>query len=320
MRAIAEDIYKRLLEEDRILELEGQIKFYLGDVSIIVKQRDVVGNIMQEWLQGWLDARNIEYAPSENSQMPPDFFLDPDDKTKGLLEVKAFNRSGSPGFDIADFRMYAEEIQEKPYMLDVDYLIFGYDMSDSGVVTIKDVWLKKVWQITRRMENYPINLQVKDGVIHKIRPGVWYTDSPKDYSIFDSLEDFISAVEETTFREPKLRSTIAPTWLPVFQKNYKARNGVELEVPRWNDIKDKYDVRTVRKRERIRVELENAEKRKATAEARILIIQQKIIESTTEKQKEKAEGQLIKAKEALEKAKEKYNKIKEEYEVLHCTY
>lgn len=316
MRAIAEDIYKRLLEEDRILELEGQIKFYLGDVSIIVKQRDVVGNIMQEWLQGWLDARNIEYAPSENSQMPPDFFLDPDDKTKGLLEVKAFNRSGSPGFDIADFRMYAEEIQEKPYMLDVDYLIFGYDMSDSGVVTIKDVWLKKVWQITRRMENYPINLQVKDGVIHKIRPGVWYTDSPKDYSIFDSLEDFISAVEETTFREPKLRSTIAPTWLPVFQKNYKARNGVELEVPRWNDIKDKYDVRTVRKRERIRVELENAEKRKATAEARILIIQQKIIESTTEKQKEKAEGQLIKAKEALEKVKEKYNKIKEEYEVL----
>ena len=319
MRALAEDIYKRLLEEDRILELEGQIKFYLGDVSIIVKQRDVVGNIMQEWLQGWLDARNIEYASSENSQMPPDFFLDPDDKTKGLLEVKAFNRSGSPGFDIADFRMYAEEIQEKPYMLDVDYLIFGYDMSDSGVVTIKDVWLKKVWQITRRMENYPINLQVKDGVIHKIRPGVWYTDSPKDYSIFDSLEDFISAVEETTFREPKLRSTIAPTWLPVFQKNYKARNGVELEVPRWNDIKDKYDVRTVRKRERTRVELENAEKRKATAEARILIIQQKIIESTTEKQKEKAEGQLIKAKEALEKAKEKYNKTKEEYEVLHCT-
>ena len=103
------------------------------------------------------------------------FFLNPDDKTKGLLEVKAFNRNGSPGFDIADFRMYAEEIQEKPYMLDVDYLIFGYDMSESGVVSIKNVWLKKVWQITRRMANYPINLQVKDGVIHKIRPGVWYS-------------------------------------------------------------------------------------------------------------------------------------------------
>ena len=106
------------------------------------------------------------------------------------------------GFDIADFRMYALEILEKPYMLDVDYLIFGYDMSDDGIVTIKDVWLKKVWQITRRMENYPINLQVKEGVIHKIRPGVWYSGRATDYAIFECLEDFISAIEETTFKEP----------------------------------------------------------------------------------------------------------------------
>ena len=35
----------------------------------------------------------------------------------------------------------------RSHMLDVDYLILGYDMSDDGVVTIKDVWLKKVWQI-----------------------------------------------------------------------------------------------------------------------------------------------------------------------------
>jgi type II restriction enzyme len=98
--------------------------------------------------------------------------LNPDDKRKNLLEVKAFNRNAGPGFDIADFRMYAEEIIEKPYMLDVDYLIFGYDMSDDGVVTIKDVWLKKVWEITRRMKDWSINLQIKDNVVHKIRPGI----------------------------------------------------------------------------------------------------------------------------------------------------
>ena len=68
-----------------------QIRFYFGDVDIIVKQKDVVGNIIQEWLQGWLDKRGIEYAPSENTQMPPDFFLNPDDTTRDLLEVKAFN-------------------------------------------------------------------------------------------------------------------------------------------------------------------------------------------------------------------------------------
>ncbi len=305
MRLTAQEIYDKLINDDHILEIEGQIKFYLGDVNIIVKQKDVIGNIMQEWLQGWLDVRGIEYAPSENTQMPPDFFLNPDDRTKGLLEVKAFNRNGSPGFDIADFRMYASEIQEKPYMLDVDYLIFGYDMSDDGIVTIKDVWLKKVWQITRRMENYPINLQVKDGVIHKIRPGVWYSERATDYAIFESLEDFISAIEETTFKEPKLRDSMASTWLAVFQKNYKARNGVELNVPRWNDIKDKYDRVTDKKREKAMERLEIATNQKQKIEARVLRYQQEIIEARTDKQKAKAEEGLKKAMNSLERALKK---------------
>lgn len=315
MRLSAQEIYDRLLIDDHILELEGQIKFYLGDVNIIVKQKDVVGNIMQEWLQGWLDAREIEYAPSENTQMPPDFFLNPDDKTKGLLEVKAFNRNGSPGFDIADFRMYASEIQEKPYMLDVDYLIFGYDMSDDGIVTIKDVWLKKVWQITRRMENYPINLQVKEGVIHKIRPGVWYSERVTDYGIFDCLEDFISAIEETTFKEPKLRNSVASTWLAVFQRNYKAWCGKELSVPRWNDIKDKYDFVTDKKREKAKEKLELAIIQKQKNEARVLKYQQEIIEAKTDKQKEKAEKSLGKAMVSLETALKKVADAQIQYDI-----
>mgnify|MGYP000072560908 FL=1 len=316
MRLSAQEIYDRLLNVDHILELEGQIKFFLGDVNIIVRQKDVVGNIMQEWLQGWLDARGIEYAPSENTQMPPDFFLNPDDRTKGLLEVKAFNRNGSPGFDIADFRMYASEIQEKPYMLDVDYLIFGYDMSDDGVVTIKDVWLKKVWQITRRMENYPINLQVKEGVIHKIRPGVWYSERVTDYAIFDCLEDFISAIEETTFKEPKLRSSVASTWLEVFQRNYKAWYGEELNVPRWNDIKDKYDLITDKKREKARERLEVVTAQKEKIEARVLKYQQAIIESKTDKQKEKAEQSLAKAMVSLGSVLKKAADVQVQYDML----
>ena len=60
-------------------------------------QKDIVGNVIQEWLQGWLDKNKIFYSVNKNSQMPPDFFLS-EDKTKSLLEVKAFNRSASPGF------------------------------------------------------------------------------------------------------------------------------------------------------------------------------------------------------------------------------
>lgn len=270
---------------------------------------------MQEWLQGWLDTKGTEYTPNENTQMPPDFFLNPDDRTKNLLEVKAFNRNGSPGFDIADFRMYASEIQEKPYMLDVDYLIFGYDMSDDGVVTIKDVWLKKVWQITRRMENYPINLQVKEGVIHKIRPGVWYSERATDYAIFECLEDFISAIEETTFKEPKLRNTIAPTWLTKFQKNYKAWHGRELNVPRWNDIKDKYNLITDKKREKAKERLLAITIQKEKIEERVIKWQQAVIEAKTDKQKEKAEQNLAKAMKTLEAALKKVADAQAQYDI-----
>lgn len=242
MKLTAQQIYEKLINEDKILKLKGQIKFYLGDVDIIVKQKDVVGNIMQEWLQGWLEKNDIDYSVNVNTQMPPDFFLNPDDKTKNLLEVKAFNRNASPGFDIADFRMYAEEILEKPYMLDVDYLIFGYDMNEEGIVSIKDIWLKKVWQITRRMKKWPINLQIKDNVVHKIRPAVWYSTRKVDYTVFESLEDFISAIEETVYQNPKTREN-AGTWKEEFLENYKNQAGKDLIIPRWIDIKDKYDTK-----------------------------------------------------------------------------
>lgn len=234
----AQQVYDKLVNEDKILELQGQIRFF-GDVDIIVKQKDVVGNIIQEWLQGWLDKRSIEYAPSENTQMPPDFFLNPHNKTQNLLEVKAFNRSASPGFDIADFRMYEEEIIDKPYMLDVDYLIFGYDMSDDGIVTVKDLWLKKVWQITRRMDRWPLNLQIKQSVVHKIRPGVWYSAKQGNMPMFRSLEHFISAVEQTVYQNPRTRE-ISGIWLSNFLSAYEKFYGKKLDIPRWTDIVGEY--------------------------------------------------------------------------------
>ena len=240
MRLNALKVFEKLLDEDKLLEIEGQIKFFLGDVDIIVKQKDVVGNIIQEWLQGWMDKRGIEYALNDNTQMPPDFFLNPDDKTTDLLEVKAFNRSASPGFDIADFRMYEEEIIEKPYMLNVDYLIFGYDMSDDGVVTIKDLWLKKVWEITRRMDGWSINLQVKQGVVHKIRPGVWYSDRPGNIPMFKCIEDFIAAIEEAVYQNPKTHESAA-TWKKNFIDSYRKFYGAKLDIPRWQEIAPKYE-------------------------------------------------------------------------------
>ena len=237
----AQQVYDKLVNEDHILTVEGRITFDFGNVNIIVKQKDVVGNIIQEWIQGWFDNKGIEYAPSENTQMPPDFFLNPADRTKDLLEVKAFNRSASPGFDIADFRAYQREIIERPYMLNADYLIFGYDMDESGIVTIKDLWLKKVWEITRRMDNWPLNLQVKNNVVHKIRPGVWYSTKPRDFVMFRTMEDFLSAVEQTVWQNPDTRQNSA-SWKRQFVNSFETFYGVRLNIPRWDDIADTYKV------------------------------------------------------------------------------
>lgn len=45
MKLTAQEIYNKLLNEDKIKTVNGQIRFHLGGVSIIVKKKDVVGNI-----------------------------------------------------------------------------------------------------------------------------------------------------------------------------------------------------------------------------------------------------------------------------------
>lgn len=37
MRLSSQQVYDKLVNEDKVLELEGQIRFYFGDVDIVVK-------------------------------------------------------------------------------------------------------------------------------------------------------------------------------------------------------------------------------------------------------------------------------------------
>ena len=46
MKLTVEEIYDRLVNDDKILTKKGRITFTLGDIDIIVRQRDVVGNIV----------------------------------------------------------------------------------------------------------------------------------------------------------------------------------------------------------------------------------------------------------------------------------
>lgn len=234
----SEQVFERLLNVDKIKTVEGQIRFFLGDVDIIVKQKDVVGNIIQEWLVGWLKKNNVAFDTNPNTQMPPDIFLNPDDHTVDLLEVKAFNYSASPGFDIADFKTYAREILEKPYMLHAKYLIFGYSMSDDGIVTIKEIWLKNVWEICRAMDGWPLNVQYKGKVIQKIRPAKWY-GKPSRFPIFQSMEHFLSAIEETLFGYHDTHA-LSVGWRRNAVEAYKKFYGQTISIPRWEELDETY--------------------------------------------------------------------------------
>lgn len=235
----AEELYE-LLKESELMNLRFSGFYKVGDFDINLDRANVVANIMKEWLECWLKKNGIDYAPSHNTQMPPDFFLNPDDQTKDLLEVKAFNYEAQPGFDIADFNAYQEEIIREPYMLHAKYLVFGYKMQADGYVVIKKMWLKNVWDICRRMEKWPLNLQIKDKVVHKIRPGIWYSESNRvKFKTFSCLEHFISAMEQTVYKNPKTRE-LSGEWLEDFITSYQKMYGVQLDIPRWNSIADGY--------------------------------------------------------------------------------
>jgi type II restriction enzyme len=112
-------------------------------------------------------------------------------------------------------------------------------MSNEGIVTVKDLWIKKVWEITRCMANWALNLQIKQNVVHKIRPGVWHSTQRGNYPMFTCLEDFISAIEETVYQNPKTHNDAA-NWKNRFLASYKRHYDRDLIIPRWSDISKKY--------------------------------------------------------------------------------
>lgn len=235
MKCTAKQVFEKLVK-GKITKERGQIVFHLAGTEIVVKQRDVVGIIIQEWLEGWLRDHNIEFATNPNTQMPPGLFLDPDNTKVNQMEVKAFNYKASPGFDIADFNMYQREIIEKPWMLNVDYLIFGYEMTDDGDVYIRNLWLKKVWEITRPMKGWPLCLQVKHNVVHIIRPAKWYGTKSK-FNLFPSMEYFLSAIEECVYKNQDTRHD-ANKWKERMVASYKKEYKKKLSIPRWFEIED----------------------------------------------------------------------------------
>lgn len=209
----ASEIYEDLL--DNIKGKKGNIFFNLGGICLKVDGTDTVGKTLQEWLKEYFKHNNYFFSEPDNSQEFPDFFLS-EQKDKHLLEIKSFNYSRTPAFDIANFDSYCDKIKNNPYCLYADYLIFGYEMNN-GNISIEEIWLKKIWEIAGKSARYPLKTQVKRDVIYNIRPNSEFKKGGE--STFKNEFDFLKAIYGT-IKEYKSEND-ANEWKQKFCSNYE---------------------------------------------------------------------------------------------------
>ncbi len=227
MKVSANQLFKKLVEEYHLIGQTGIIQFTLKDLTIKIETKDTIGNLIQEWLKEWMKKEKIEFEENTNSQTFPDIFLNVKDKRKGLLEIKTFDFDRGPGFDLANFDSYCNSLLENSHRLDSDYLILAYQMSGSEI-TIKDIWLKKIWELSGASSTYPIKVQEKKKVIYNIRPIIWYSGKTT-FKSFSSKEEFLKALNETRYQYPKTHHENAH-WLKKVLKDYKDKTGSDLKV------------------------------------------------------------------------------------------
>lgn len=219
----AEQLYYRLIDLN-LSESTGKITFNLAGVSVDIDTTDTVGIILQAWLKQYMINNDIFFLEPSNTQAFPDFYLDEEIPPYPMLEVKAFNYDRTPAFDIANFGSYCTSVCKKPFILDADYLIFGYTMDDYGNISIERIWLHKIWEIAGDSRYYPLKTQVKRGMIYNIRPNSSFKSNQP--GPFTCKEDFLNAIYLTLL---KYRGrSVANMWITKLSRNYYRFYGYEL--------------------------------------------------------------------------------------------
>lgn len=189
-----------------------------------------VGQIIEEWLSAYMDDKKIYYR-AQKSQESPDYFLNKSTNKRDLLEVKVYGKSAA--FDLGTVRGVCNTLPEEVYKLDMDYLIIHYSMDDAiGDIVIKDVWLRKIWQVAGKETTSPYRLsrQVKNNQVTTIRPVGIKRPNPK--AQFLSLEEYLYAlyIEYTEIEKTKKKQE---EWLEKIVIGYnKFKNEKTLDINR----------------------------------------------------------------------------------------
>jgi hypothetical protein len=223
----AQGLYSKLVNDYKLIGQKGTILFTLSGLEVKVISRDTVGNMIQEWLREWMIKESLAFEINPSSQTFPDVYLNLKDKKQGLLEIKAFDFKRGAGFDLANFESYCNSLLTDAYRLDSDYLIIGYTMQGHDI-TIKDIWLKKIWEIAGGSGTYQVKVQEKKKVIYNLRPINWYSTRSK-FKAFASKEEFLKALNETRYAYFKTHADNSH-WLRKVKENYKLHTSVDLVI------------------------------------------------------------------------------------------
>jgi NgoBV restriction endonuclease len=214
----AQEIFAQLKSKN-LLTQQGYIEVFFAGIRVRVKDKSSVGNLFQEWFGLWLKEQKIFFRQKINTQEFPDFLLHQTSDQEGLLEIKVFDASAGPNFDIANFDAYVRSLRTYAYRLNADYLIFGYTL-DNGVLMLKDFWLKKIWQISGTSSTRPIRVQEKQDKIFNLRPIIWFSEASKVTPPFESQQAFLTAIRETLAQTKG--PAYAEDWFREVSQSYEA--------------------------------------------------------------------------------------------------
>lgn len=175
-----------------LLDKQGVISMDLAGISLDIRAKDIIGNSLQEWIGSWFSEKGITYRVLKNSQEFPDYIITFDD-IESYLEIKSFNYDKGPAFDLANFNSYIDSLEKNPKKIDADYLILGYSSNSKGFV-VKQIFLKKIWEMSGKSTVDPLKIQNKKGIVYNIRPMTFYK---KPNSTFKNRSEFLKGLTET---------------------------------------------------------------------------------------------------------------------------
>jgi hypothetical protein len=220
---MSEKLLFETLKNSGICGARGNIYFELHNVKTVIRDNSIIGNVVQEWLKSFMDEHKITYRLPDNTQEFPDFYMNENKNEINLLEVKCFTKS--PNFDVANFIAYCRSIASYPYRLDADYLIFEYKTLGSDIV-IKNIWLKKIWEICCSSERSALKIQWKQNQAFNIRPATWYAKNPI-YMPFSTRLEFVHALKKVLDTHP-VGGEWRNKWFQNICNLYKEQTGFDL--------------------------------------------------------------------------------------------